>query len=193
MVSIIEIEGKLISSEIFEEKFVCDLSACKGACCVEGDAGAPVTTEEASILEDELDKILPYLREEGKDAIDKEGVFTIDWDQEQVTTLVNHKECAFAIFDKDGTAKCGIEKAWENCDSKIRKPISCHLYPIRISQYEKYEAVNYHQWDICKPACDCGSKLNVPVFRFLKDALIMKYGESFFKELELVYKEFKKT
>lgn len=191
MISIVEIDGKLISSQVFEEKFVCDLSACKGACCVEGDAGAPITTEEAGLLEDELENILPYLRPEGVKSIEKEGVFTIDWDGEKVTPLVNHKECAFAIFEKDGTAKCGIEKAWENGDATIRKPISCHLYPIRVAQYEKYEALNYHEWKICEPACECGSKLNVPVFKFLKNALIQKYGASFYSELELVYDEMK--
>ena len=188
MTSIVEVGDKLVSSELFEEKFVCDLSACKGACCVEGDAGAPLTDEEATLLEDELENIAPYLRPEGLKAIEKEGVFTIDWDSEKVTPLVNGKECAFAIFDDNGTAKCGIEKAWEEGKTKFRKPISCHLYPIRVAKLKDYEALNYHRWKICEPACDCGSKLNVPVFRFLKSALIQKYGEAFYAQLEVVYK-----
>lgn len=189
MPTVIEIEGKLFSSELFEEKFVCDLAACKGACCVEGDSGAPMTDEEASILEDELENIKPYLRPEGIKAIEKDGVFTIDWDSEKVTPLVNGKECAFAIFDDNGTAKCGIEKAWEEGETKFRKPISCHLYPIRVTQLKEYEALNYHRWKICEPACDCGSKLNVPIFRFLKDALIQNYGADFFAALEATYEQ----
>lgn len=190
MQSIIEINGKLISADIFEEKFVCDLSACKGACCVEGDSGAPLNIEEASLLEDEYENIKPFLRPEGIKAIEENGVFSIDWDQEPVTTLIEGKECAFVVFDENGISKCGIEKAWEAGATKFRKPISCHLYPIRVTRYEKFEALNYHKWNICKPACECGSKLNIPAFRFLKEPLIQKFGKEFYEEMESVYNSF---
>lgn len=188
----LEIDKKLISLDVFEKKFVCDLTACKGACCVEGDAGAPLTFEEVDILEEDLDKIKPYMRKEGIEAVEKDGVFYMDFDNVPVTTLVNGKECAFVRFDEKGTALCSVEDAYNDGKIEFKKPISCHLYPIRVAQLREYEAVNYNEWDICKPACDCGSKLNVPVYKFLKEPIIRKWGEEFFNELEIAAKELEK-
>ena len=185
----IEIEDKLISLDIFEKKFVCDLHACKGACCIEGDAGAPLKYEEIDIIEENLEAIKPYLRKEGLEAIEKTGVFYMDEDNEPVTTLVNGSECAFVFFDENNITKCGIEKAHSEGKIDFKKPISCHLYPIRVANLRKFQAINYNQWDICKPACTCGVKLNVPVYKFLKEPIIREWGESFFNELEVVAKE----
>jgi len=187
----IQIDDKLISREIFDRKFVCDLSACKGACCIEGDAGAPLTLEEIDIIEEGLDKIKPHMREEGVKAIEESGVFYMDQDNEPVTTLVNEKECAFVYFDDQGITKCSIEKAYLEGDLSFKKPISCHLYPIRVAKFNKYQALNYSEWDICKPACDCGEKLQVPVYKFLKEPIIRKWGESFYEELEKVNELYK--
>ncbi len=186
---LIEIGDKIISTEIFEKKFVCDLTACKGACCVEGDSGAPLTFEEIDILEDDLENIKPFMRPEGILEIEKNGVFYMDSSNQPVTTLVNGKECAFVFFDENGITKCSIEKAHQEGKTEFLKPISCHLYPIRTKTINEYEALNYEEWKICEPACACGESLNVPVFRFLKTPLIRAYGENFFKELELVDKE----
>lgn len=188
----IEIDKKLISLDVFERKFVCDLNACKGACCIEGDAGAPLTLDEVDILEENLDKIKPYMRTEGIHAVEKEGVFYMDLDNEPVTTLVNGKECAFVRFDDKGVALCSIEDAYNEKIIDFKKPISCHLYPIRVAKFREYEAVNYNEWHICKPACACGAKLNVPVYKFLKDAIIRKWGEDFYKEVEIAGKELEK-
>lgn len=188
----VELEDKLISLDIFEKKFVCDLAACKGACCVEGDSGAPLTYDEIDIIEDNIDAIKPYMRQEGLDAIAKTGVFYMDEDNEPVTTLVNENECAFVFFDENGITKCGIEKAHAEGKIDFKKPISCHLYPIRVANLRTFTALNYSQWNICRPACQCGAKLDVPVFRFLKEPIERMWGEDFFKDLEQVAEELKK-
>lgn len=188
---LVEIGDKIISTQIFEEKFVCDLNACKGACCIEGDAGAPLTFEEVSKLEDDLEKIKPYMRQEGIDAVEEQGVFYMDQDNEPVTTLVNGKECAFVYFDENGITKCSVEQAHKEGKTDFKKPISCHLYPIRVKKFNELQALNYDRWDICQPACACGSELNVPVFKFLKEPLIRAFGEEFYGELEEVAKELK--
>lgn len=190
---LVEIHDKIVSTQIFERKFVCDLNACKGACCVHGDAGAPLTMEEASILEDDLDQIFPYMRAEGIAAVEKTGVFYMDQENDIATTLVNGQECAFVYFDEQGITKCAIEKANKEGKTDFKKPISCHLYPIRIKQFNDFTALNYDQWKICEPACVCGEKLDVPVFRFLKEPLIRAFGEDFFNELIIVDSELAKN
>ena len=182
----------LVSEDILEKKFVCDLNACKGACCVQGDAGAPLSEEETGILEEEYENFKAYIRPEGREAVSREGAFTIDSDGDLVTPLVGNKECAYTIFDSNGIASCGIEKAWLDGKTSFRKPISCHLYPIRVKKLVDIEALNYHSWDICKPACQCGSRLEVPVYRFLKDALIRAYGDVWFEQLEEIAQEWNK-
>lgn len=181
----IAIDNTLISEDLFDKKFVCDLNACKGACCVAGDSGAPLDKDELPQLEAVLEQVKPYMVKKGVKAIEKHGAYVIDSDGDYTTTLVSDKaECAFVYFDDKKIAKCAIEKAYEEGKIKWKKPISCHLYPIRISQHKGYEAVNYNKWDVCAPACVCGKKLDVPVYKFLKDPLIRKYGKEWFKQLE---------
>jgi hypothetical protein len=186
---LVEIQDKIVSTQIFERQFVCDLSACKGACCIEGDGGAPVSKEEVQIIEENIDKILPFMRPEGIAAIEAQGVVYEDEDFEPATTLINGKECAFVYFDQTQTAKCAIEKAHREGHIDFIKPISCHLYPIRTKQFSEYTALNYEKWDICEPACACGEKLDVPVYKFLKEPLIRAFGPEFYKELEVVSRE----
>lgn len=179
----IQVDEVILSEEIFDQHFVCDLNSCKGACCIEGDAGAPLILEEIDKMEADVDQIIPFLTDEGRATIEKQGVFEVDTDGEYVTPLNNGKECAFTTFDQNGIAKCGIEDAYRAGKTSFRKPSSCHLYPIRISKLNEYDALNYHQWHICKPACECGAKLKVKVYQFLKEPLINKYGEAWYKQL----------
>lgn len=183
---LVEIGDKLVSTDLMTEKFVCDLTACKGACCVEGDDGAPLKNEEIDLLESVYEKVKPYMTEKGIEAVEKNGVYYLDRFNEPVTTLVEGKACAFANFDPDGTAKCGIEQAYRDGKISWKKPISCELFPVRVKQYNSFTALNYEEIDICSPACACGSKLNVKVYEFLKEPLTRAFGEEFFKELKLV-------
>lgn len=177
------IDNILVSEDIADVNFVCDLKKCRGACCVEGDAGAPLEEEEIGELEASVEGIKPYLTESGRKEIDRAGVFDYDSEGDYVTPLVNGRECAFAIFDEDGVASCGIEKAFENGDTELRKPVSCHLYPVRIHQTRYHEALNYHKWTICDPACKLGEELQVPIYKFVGEALIRKYGEAWYEKL----------
>lgn len=181
----IAIDKTLISEDLLEKKFVCDLNACKGACCVAGDSGAPLDEDELPLLDSILDKVRPYMVKKGIKAVEKHGAYVVDSDGDYTTTLVSEgAECAFVYFDETKTAKCAIEKAYYEGVITWKKPISCHLYPVRISKHKNYDAVNYSKWDICKPACACGEKLDVPVYKFLKEPLIRKYGKNWFKQLE---------
>lgn len=185
---LVEIGDKIISADILERKFVCDLNACKGACCIEGDAGAPLKMEEIDILEDALEIIKPYMTEKGIAAVEKTGVFYMDVDNDPVTTLVDNRACAFANFTEDGKALCGIEQAYNDGKISWKKPISCELFPIRVKEYTNFTALNYEEIDICKPACDCGEKLNVPVYKFLKEPIIKSFGEEVFNEMDTIFK-----
>jgi hypothetical protein len=180
----------LVSEDLFEKNFICNLSKCKGACCVEGDQGAPVTREEIAAMQHNLEAVKPYLTPESLKAIESKGFWETDPEGDLVTTCLPTGECNFSIY-KDGILSCGIEQAWKDGNSSFRKPISCHLYPIRVSNVGNYEALNYHRWDVCKPACQLGDEHQVPVFRFLKDALIRKYGESWYNELDDIARAFK--
>lgn len=180
----LQIQEALISLDVIEKKFCCDLSKCKGVCCVEGDSGAPLTDEETTILDDEYASIRPYIRIEGVEEIEKQGQWVIDIENDKVTPLVNEKECAYAIFE-DGIAKCAIEKAFFEEKTSFRKPISCHLYPIRTKRYASFEAVNYNEWSICKPALKNGKEKGLYVYQFLQDSLTRKYGKDWYKELTI--------
>ncbi len=180
----------IISEDILDREFVCNLNACKGACCVEGEAGAPVTTEETTILKEIFPKIKVFLRKEGVKAIEKQGTFTTNPIGEFETTLVKGKECAYAIFDENNIAKCGIEAAFIAGKIDFQKPISCHLYPIRIQEYKSLTAINYHSWPICDTACELGKKLKIPTYQFVKDALVRKFGQSWYDDLDKVAKEY---
>ncbi len=183
----IAIGDLLVSPELFEKRFVCDLTSCKGVCCVEGDSGAPLSYAEIDQLEDALDSVAPFMDEEGKAAVSKAGVFYMDIENEPVTTLVEGKRCAFVFFDEKGIANCSIEKAYHNGKTTFQKPLSCHLYPIRVKAFHGKMALTYNEWSICSPACSLGESLSIPVFRFLKDPLIRAYGEAFYEEMEQVY------
>ena len=189
---LVEIQDKIVSTQIFERQFVCDLNACKGACCIEGDGGAPLSREEVQIIEQNLPKIIPYMRQEGIVAVEQHGVALIDDDFQAETTLIEGKECAFVYFDQNNTAKCAIEQANREGQIDFIKPLSCHLYPIRTKQFNDYTALNYEKWDICAPACACGEKLDVPVYKFLKEPLIRAFGSEFYNELTIVAKELDK-
>ena len=184
-----QIGKTLISEEIIENDFVCNLNACKGACCVEGASGAPLENNEIGILEAIFDKVRPYLRKEGVKAIEEQGAYVKGEDGEWETTLVNNSECAYVIFSDSGIAKCGLEEAYNQGATEWKKPISCHMYPIRIKEYSEFTAVNYHKWEICDPACSLGNELKVPIYKFVKEALVRKFGEIWYKELEEVAKE----
>lgn len=188
-----QIGNTLVSDEIFSEEFICNLTKCKGICCVEGDSGAPLDDDELSVLDDIFEEIKPYLRPEGIETIEKQGKYVRDSDGEWTTPLVNGRECAYVIFDKNGVTKCGIEKAWEEGATEFRKPISCHLYPVRLRDYEEFTAVNYHRWEICSDACALGKELGVNVAHFLKDALIRKFGQDWYEDLMQCEKEYLKT
>lgn len=173
----------IVSDVLLERKFVCNLQACKGACCVEGDDGAPVKASEEDAIRRNLDSILPYLSKEGQEIIEQQGV--VHKSKKGLrTNLMKSGACAFVIRDANGVACCGIEKAWEEGNSDFRKPISCHLYPARETPLEEATALNYEEWDICHAACTLGKELGVPVYRFLKEALIRAYGEDFYRALD---------
>ncbi|MBB1560579.1 MAG: DUF3109 family protein [Flavobacteriaceae bacterium] len=188
----IQIDDKLISEDLFSEEFVCNLAKCKGICCVEGDAGAPLDEDETKILDEIYPKIKSYLRPEGIQAIEEQGTYTLDFEGDLVTPLVNNAECAYVIFDEKGYTKCAIEKAYEDGVIDWQKPISCHLYPIRITEYSNFSAINYHEWDICSDACTLGKELGVKVYQFLKKPLIRKYGEEFYQTLSEAAEEWEK-
>ena len=188
----IQIDDKLISEDLFSEEFVCNLAKCKGICCVDGDAGAPLDEDETKILDEIYPKIKSYLRPEGIQAIEEQGTYTLDFEGDLVTPLVNNAECAYVIFDEKGYTKCAIEKAYEDGVIDWQKPISCHLYPIRITEYSNFSAINYHEWDICSDACTLGKELGVKVYQFLKKPLIRKYGEEFYQTLSEAAEEWEK-
>ena len=168
--------------DVFEKHFVCDLNACKGACCVEGDSGAPLLAVEERTLEEIYEKVKPFMRKEGITVIENQGVAAYDAERDLTTPLVNNRECCFVVKE-NGVSLCSIEKAYSDGKIDFKKPISCHLFPIRIKEYRDFDAVNYEEINICKPACECGSKLEVPVYVFLKESLIRKYGADWYKEL----------
>jgi hypothetical protein len=188
-----QIKDTLVSSEVLEKKFVCDLQKCKGACCIEGDAGAPLEDNETSILEKIHEDVKPFMRKEGIEAIEEQGFFTVDEDGDKVTVLVKGKECAYVVFNEKGVTECAIEKAYNAKKIDFKKPISCHLYPIRVGKYPSFQAINYNEWHICKPACECGEKLDVKVYQFLKEPLIRKFGQEWFNELKEIDSELQKN
>lgn len=176
----------IVSEDLIEKDFVCNLSACKGECCIAGEAGAPVTKEETQVLADIWPKVMPYLRPEGVRAIEQQGTHIVTALGELETPLVGGKECAYVTFRDGGVASCGIEDAYHAGAISFRKPISCHLYPVRVQEYNEFSAVNYHKWPICNDACTLGAELKVPVYKFVKDALVRKFGSNWYAELEKI-------
>ncbi len=186
---LIQIDDKLISGDLKDEMFACDISACKGACCVEGDVGAPLDKEERKVMEDIYPKVKPFLRKEGIRAIEDQGTWIKDWTGSYSTPLVDNKECAYVTFSDEGVALCGIEQAHEAGEIDFKKPISCHLYPIRVQKYKDCHALMYDRWSICAAACALGQGKGIRVYEFTKDALVRAYGEEFYAELDKVVKE----
>ncbi|MEW7280928.1 DUF3109 family protein [Aquimarina sp. 2201CG1-2-11] len=182
----------IISEDIIEKDFLCNLSACKGACCIDGEAGAPLEKSEIDKLKEVYPVVKPYLREEGIKAIENQGTHIETENGELETPLIDGADCAYVIFDKKGTAMCAIEEAYNQGEIDWKKPISCHLYPVRVQEYTEFSAVNYHHWEICDDACSLGKELQVPVYKFVKEALVRKFGEDWYIELEKVAENFKK-
>lgn len=180
----IAIDDILISDQVVEEHFVCDLNKCKGGCCVDGDAGAPLENEELKEIQKAYELVLPYLTEEGKNAIEQQGKYTYDPEFGWVTPTISNGMCAYGMVDKKGIVKCGIEQAYNDGKITWKKPISCHLFPIRIKKTKKGDLVNYEpREDLCSAACTLGKKLKVPVYEFLREPIIRKYGQDFFDAL----------
>jgi hypothetical protein len=191
----IAIDDILVSDEIVEEQFVCDLTKCKGACCVDGDAGAPLEKSELKELDKVFNDVIPYLTEEGKSEILRQGKYVYDREFGWVTPTISNGMCAYGTVDRNGVVKCGIEKAYNDGKINWKKPVSCHLFPIRIKKTKSAELVNYEpREDLCKAACALGKSLKVPVYQFLKEPIIRKYGQEFFDALHAsaAYKKEKK-
>jgi hypothetical protein len=175
----------IVSEEILEKEFVCNLSACQGACCVDGDAGAPLDEEETKILAEIFPKVKPFLRPEGIKAIEEQGTHVVSDFGELETPLIDGKDCAYVIFDRK-TALCGIEQAYNQGVVDWKKPVSCHLYPIRIKRLHDKKVLTFEDWEICAPACACGEQLDLPVYKFLQEPIKRVFGEKFVDELALV-------
>lgn len=193
------IDDIIVSESVINEYFCCDLSKCKGACCIEGDAGAPLEESEIGTMEDLSDVATPYAQEAGQKVIKDQGVFDFDMEGDFVTPLVNHKECAFVYFE-EGIAKCAIEKAFragetigKSDDDAFNKPISCYLYPIRELALADATALNYHKWEICADARENGKALNIRVFEFLKEPLIRRFGSDWYNKLVKAVEKLDKT
>lgn len=181
------VQDKLVSDDVVERQFICNLSACKGACCWEGDFGAPLDAEEIPVLEAIQEQIRPYLSPAGIAAIEAQGAHVwFEGMEQEGTPLIDGGPCAYMTYDALGIAQCGIEMAWRDGKIDFRKPISCHLYPIRVEKFEAFgsEALNYDKWDICSAACTLGEKEQVPVYQFLKEAIVRKFGQDFYDELD---------
>ena len=180
---IFEVGGILLSSDILTEYFCCDYEKCKGICCVEGDAGAPVTLDEVTAIEEVVDTVWPDLSASAQSVIDKQGVAYTDKDGDLVTSIVRGKDCVFTCYDGD-SCLCALEKAYRSGKTRFCKPISCALYPIREKRFEGgLIGLNYHRWDVCKDAREKGKALGLPVYQFLKEPLIRRFGEAWYKEL----------
>lgn len=184
----IKIDGTLVSQDLGKTHFICDLGGCHGDCCVEGDAGAPLEEEEIGILEDCLDEIKPFMTPKGLAVVEKNGVFEYDIDGSYVTPLVEDRECAFVCFE-NGISYCAIEKASKEGKIGFQKPISCHLYPVRLLKLTDHLAVNYDHWEICNVARLKGKENQVPVYRFLKEPLIRKFGNAWYDQLVLAFEQ----
>ena len=187
------IKDTLVSLDLIERRFVCDLQGCKGQCCIDGDAGAPLLKEEKEEIDKNITKILPLLTPQGQKAIEKEGTAYFDQDGDLVTTLIEGRNCAFSIFSEEGICLCALEKGFREGILPDLKPSSCSLYPIRLQKIGNMTALNYHRWKICSCAEKNGRKLGIRVYEFLKDPLVKKFGKEWFDELHLTAKEWLKN
>ena len=189
----IQIDNTLVSLDLIERKFLCDVSRCKGICCVEGDSGAPLQEEEVGELEAALPVIWDDLSEKAREIIQKQGVAYRDADGDLVTSIVDGKDCVFTCYDEKGVCQCAVEKAYRAGKLSFYKPISCHLYPVRLTEYDTFTAVNYHRWNVCKAAEQLGREKGVPVYKFLKEPLIRRFGKQWYETLETVAGEWEKA
>lgn len=186
----IPIDNTLVSFDVIEKKFFCDLENCKGSCCVKGDSGAPVSDDEEKELKTIFTTLKPHMKEESIKRVEEKGISFVDQENELVTMIhENSGECVFAI-QENGISKCVIEKLYFEGEIRFRKPVSCHLYPVRVKEYPGFTAVNYDEWDICKPALINGEQQRVPLYKFVKEALIRKFGDHWYNQLEVAAKEF---
>ena len=180
----IEIDDKIVSADLLRECFACDLTQCKGICCVEGNAGAPLEADEVETLEREYAAYRPYMTPEGIEAVERQGFMVVDDDGDYTTPLVNDAECAYSR-NENGVTLCAIEKAWLEGKTPFRQPISCHLYPIRLVHFSNGSiGLNYHRWSVCEPARRCGRKLGIRVYESLREPIIRRFGEEFYRALE---------
>jgi hypothetical protein len=189
----LEIGKTIISLDILEKHFLCDLLKCKGVCCEEGDSGAPLTKDEAKKLEEVYPFVQEFLSDQNNESIKNQGLYFVDYDGDLVTSLVNNHECVFTFRDENGILKCAIEKAYLDGKIDFRKPISCHLFPIRIKEYKRFDAVNYEKLEICKPGRMCGAAEKIPLYKFLKEPLIRKYGGEWYAQLEIAADHFSRN
>ncbi len=183
------IQDMLVSEDVVKRQFFCELETCKGACCWEGDFGAPLEKEELSTLETIYDNIKPFLAATGRKVIEKNGLFVYyEEPKEFGTTLLENGACAYMTTDKNGIAMCGIEQAYIAGVTTFKKPVSCHLYPIRVTENQQngFKVVKFEYWDICSAACSLGKRKQLPVFKFVKEALIRKFGTQFYNELDSI-------
>lgn len=185
-----QIGKTLVSEALFEQAFTCDISACKGACCVEGEAGAPLELDEIEQLKAHWHEVKPHLTPEGINALEIQGVATQNAFKDWETPLIDGKACAYINYNDKGVAQCGIEQAQRNGDTTLQKPISCHLYPVRIKNYSAFVAVNYHEWSICSSGCDLGAALERPLYQFVEKALVRKFGKAWYDALHTTAQEF---
>ena len=179
----LEIRNTLVSLDLIERFFCCDLDACLGACCIEGDAGAPITPEEQKDIERELPKIYDELLPGAQRELDEHGVAYIDEEDDLVTTIVNGRDCAFTCYDPGGKCLCAFERAFRQGRCNFCKPVSCHLYPVRLTEYPSFTAVNLHRWEVCRPAEKLGRKLGLRAYQFLREPLIARFGQEWYDEL----------
>ena len=178
------VQDCIVSEDIADQHFCCDLAQCKGQCCVEGDCGAPLLESEIPILEKILPSVEPYMTEAGREVVRTQGVSALDNAAEPCTPLVNDRECAYVAWGDDGTAYCAIEQAYRDGKTDWPKPVSCHLYPLRIDEYGEFKSINYHRWDVCRCAVAKGRECGIPLYQYLKEPLIRRFGEAWFVELE---------
>lgn len=179
----LQIGDTLVSLDLAEEFFCCDLEACKGQCCIEGDAGAPITEAERAAIE----RVLPVVKDDmipqGREAVERDGVAYVDEEGDLVTTIVDGRNCAFTCYAPGGVCLCAIEKAHREGRCEFLKPVSCHLYPLRLTEYPTFTAVNYHRWKICRPAVRKGRELGIRLYQFLREPLIARFGQEWYDEL----------
>jgi len=189
-ITMLQIQDTLVSLDLLERYFLCDLASCRGECCIEGDAGAPITPDEQAEIEKLLPAIIDDLSPAARDVIEREGVAYIDEEGDLVTSLVNGGQCVFACFGPGGMCYCAIEKAWRAGKVSFMKPVSCHLYPVRVKEYPTFTAVNYHRWKICRCAETLGRKKNVRAYEFLRGPLERRFGKEWYEELAGTAREY---